>query len=59
MFQENNTTTIDPMYEYNPEFCYWAKILEWALIRYMSSYVYKNYFVREKDRHEHNKGNTQ
>jgi len=59
MFRDNNTTTIDSMYEYNPEFFYWAKILEWALIRYMSSYVYKNYFVKEQDRYEYNKSNTQ
>jgi len=59
MFQDSNTTTIDPMYEYNPEFFYWAKIFEWALIRYVFFYVYKDYFVKEKDKYEYNKSNTQ
>ena len=35
------------MYEYNPEFFYWTKILEWILIRYVSSYVYRNYSAKE------------
>ena len=58
MFQDNNTT-IDSMYRYNLEFFYWIKMLEGALIRYMSFYAYKNYFVKEEDRYEHNKNNTQ
>jgi len=59
MFRDNNTTAIDPICEYNPEIFYWAKVLKWALVRYISFYVYKNYFVKEKDRYEHNKSNTQ
>ena len=47
MFRDNNTTTIDPMYEYNPEFYCWTKILEWVLIRYVFSYVYESYFAKE------------
>jgi len=48
MFQGNDTTTIDPIYEYNPEFYYWAKVLEWILIRYVSSYVCKSYSIKEQ-----------
>ena len=47
MFRDSNTTTIDLMYEYNPKFFYWAKILEWVLIRYVFSYVYESYFAKE------------
>ena len=59
MFRDDNTTTIDPMYGYNPGFFYWAKALKWILVRYISFYVYKNYFVKEKGKYEHNKSNTQ
>ena len=59
MFRDSNTTTIDLMYEYNPKFFYWAKILEWVLIRYVFSYVYESYFAKEKDKYEYNKSNTQ